>query len=374
MSPSKARLVPESHQSISDDLGDASVLALNHEGGVGLLATGPRPTCWSTFTDRAQYVVFMMGVFKWQLVGTALSWCIFDVVFYANSLFTGTVLSEVGFASSAKPAEMSQADLARLAAGSCIVAAMGVPGYFVALALIDRMGRRPMQLMGFAAIAVLYAVLAGSLAALVQQHVVAVFLVLYGLTFFFANFGPNMTTYVVPAESFGTKAKATCHGISAASGKVGAAVGGAMMTPILSAFGSDTAGKNKGLQIVLAICAAVSVAGFVVTWFLTPETRDTRIEDLDKELRRAEGVAESMEDEEDVEVLLRRDEAERAGSLTASGALVREGIAKAMSGDGLRAGGHAPYIAVVGDDGHAAVNGDGRHHGGAAGLSMRDLT
>ncbi len=35
------------------------------------------------------------------------------------------------------------------------------------------------------------------------------------------NFGPNSTTYITPAELFPTRYRATCHGISAASGKLG---------------------------------------------------------------------------------------------------------------------------------------------------------
>ncbi|GJY99585.1 inorganic phosphate transporter 1-4 [Tanacetum coccineum] len=48
---------------------------------------------------------------------------------------------------------------------------------------------------------------------------------MYSLTFFFANFGPNTTTFVVPAEIFPARVRSTCHGISAASGKLGAIVG-----------------------------------------------------------------------------------------------------------------------------------------------------
>ena len=47
----------------------------------------------------------------------------------------------------------------------------------------------------------------------------------YAFCFFFANFGPNSTTFVIPAELFPTKWKATGHGFSAASGKAGAIIG-----------------------------------------------------------------------------------------------------------------------------------------------------
>ncbi|KAK9289129.1 hypothetical protein L1049_017602 [Liquidambar formosana] len=59
---------------------------------------------------------------------------------------------------------------------------------------------------------------------------------MYSLTFFFANFGPNATTFVVPAEIFPARLRSTCHGISAAAGKAGAMVG---------AFGFLYAAQNK---------------------------------------------------------------------------------------------------------------------------------
>ncbi|AEE82693.1 inorganic phosphate transporter family protein [Arabidopsis thaliana] len=51
------------------------------------------------------------------------------------------------------------------------------------------------------------------------------FVIFYSFTFFFSNFGPNATTFIVPAEIFPARIRSTCHGISAASGKAGAMVG-----------------------------------------------------------------------------------------------------------------------------------------------------
>ena len=49
---------------------------------------------------------------------------------------------------------------------------------------------------------------------------------LYFLSSFFGQFGPNATTWLLPGEVFPTPIRATCHGISAATGKVGALVAG----------------------------------------------------------------------------------------------------------------------------------------------------
>jgi MFS transporter, PHS family, inorganic phosphate transporter len=50
------------------------------------------------------------------------------------------------------------------------------------------------------------------------------FVTLYCLANFFQNFGPNVTTFVVPGEVFPTRYRSTAHGISAASGKLGAVI------------------------------------------------------------------------------------------------------------------------------------------------------
>ena len=59
----------------------------------------------------------------------------------------------------------------------------------------------------------------------------ALFIIFYGLTFFFANFGPNSTTFLTPVENFPTVLRAKGHGISAAMGKVGAIVGTSLFSP-----------------------------------------------------------------------------------------------------------------------------------------------
>jgi len=50
------------------------------------------------------------------------------------------------------------------------------------------------------------------------------FVFLYCLANFFQNFGPNTTTFVIPGEAFPTRYRSTGHGISAASGKLGAVI------------------------------------------------------------------------------------------------------------------------------------------------------
>lgn len=93
------------------------------------------------------------------------------------------------------------------ALGNAVVALIAtVPGYWFTVAFIDKWGRVPIQFMGFIMMTLLLAVLAGVYGFLVPPAGSSrspkpwLFLVLYAATFFFANFGPNATTFVVPSE------------------------------------------------------------------------------------------------------------------------------------------------------------------------------
>lgn len=98
---------------------------------------------------------------------------------------------------------------------------MALPGYLLSFLLVDYLGRKKIQLMGFTCISVLYFVL-GILFDLIdfdEYQWLAV--LLYGATFLFSNFGPNTTTFILPSETFPTEIRATCTGLSAAAGKFG---------------------------------------------------------------------------------------------------------------------------------------------------------
>lgn len=117
---------------------------------------------------------------------------------------------------------------------------------------------------------------------------------MYSLTFFFANFGPNATTFVVPAEIFPARFRSTCHGISAASGKLGAIVG---------AFGFLYLAQNKdpkkvdagyhagiGVKNSLILLGFVNLLGLLFT-FLVPEAKGKSLEELSGE--NEEGTSEN---------------------------------------------------------------------------------
>jgi MFS transporter, PHS family, inorganic phosphate transporter len=148
------------------------------------------------------------------LLGTAGTWFLFDIVFYAQNLFSASILSVIG---------VKDAPLRVVTAENAFVALLALPGYYVAVYFINRMGRKLIQLQGFVFMTILFLVLAIWWDS-IKKHAV-LFIILYGAALFFSNFGPNTSTFVMPTEMFPTPIRATCHGFSAACGKAGAAIG-----------------------------------------------------------------------------------------------------------------------------------------------------
>lgn len=154
------------------------------------------------------------------LAGTSLSWFFLDVAYYGLSLNNATILQAIGYATSNN--KNVYEFLYNNAVGNLIIVLAGaVPGYWVTVATVDTIGRKPIQLAGFAILTVLFIIMGFAYDKLGQNGLLAV----YVLAQFFFNFGPNSTTFIVPGECFPTRYRSTSHGISAASGKIGSIIG-----------------------------------------------------------------------------------------------------------------------------------------------------
>ena len=155
---------------------------------------------------------------------------------------------------------------------------MGFIGYFTAVALMDRLGRRVIQIQGFIGMAVFYTAVA--LVMVTAGTKVTGFLVptqlallFYVLTYFFIDFGPNTTTFVVPTEVFPTNYRTTGHGISTASGKMGAAI---------TTFLFPTLLVTMGVKNIMLMLAVLSVVGALITIPLR-EPKQSVLEDASRE-------------------------------------------------------------------------------------------
>jgi MFS transporter, PHS family, inorganic phosphate transporter len=180
-----------------------------------------------------------------KLLGTAGSWLLFDVLFYGNSLFQPVVLS-AAFGTSETVAKLSR--------DSFLLALMALPGYFVSIVAVSRQSPRWIQLQGFFIMGMLYLTI-GVLFDLLSEHSVAL-LIVYGTTFFFSNYGPNATTFMLPSMTFSKSCRSTLNGICAACGKAGALMGATVFVAACHEYGQKT---------VFLMCALVSFIGCLLT-------------------------------------------------------------------------------------------------------------
>ncbi|KAJ1908645.1 hypothetical protein IWQ60_011604, partial [Tieghemiomyces parasiticus] len=91
------------------------------------------------------------------------------------------------------------------------------------------------------------------------------------------NFGPNTTTFIYPSEVFPTRFRTTSHGLSAASGKLGAIVAQAGFSQL-----RDIGGTNAFVPHIIQIFAIFMLIGFGFTFFL-PETKGRTLEEISGE-------------------------------------------------------------------------------------------
>ncbi|HEY1829568.1 MAG TPA: MFS transporter [Acidimicrobiales bacterium] len=195
------------------------------------------------------------------ILGTAGSWFLFDYAYYGNTLSLPAILKQVNPAASIET---------KLAWSLGMFVLFAVPGYALAVYRMDRIGHRKLQLIGFSIMAMAFGVLA--VVPPLTQHV-APFLAVLGLSYFFIEFGPNMTTFVLPSEVFPVSVRTTGHGIAAGIGKLGAFVG-VFLVPILQ--------THIGLRGLLGVAAISAVLGLGVTSVL-PEPAQRTLEDIESD-------------------------------------------------------------------------------------------
>ena len=184
---------------------------------------------------------------------------------------SAVVLEAIGYA--AKGTVYNR--LHNLAAGSCILVCAGaLPGYWLAVGTIDFVGRRPLQLIGFVFLTILFIVWGFAYHHLSSHAMLAI----YVLIQLFFNWGPNTTTFIVPGECFPTRYRSTSHGISAGSGKIGSIIAQGAIAP-LRTRGATKTNANPWLNHVMQIFSAFMFAG-IFTTLLIPETKRRTLEDL----------------------------------------------------------------------------------------------
>lgn len=195
-------------------------------------------------------------------LGTAGSWFVFDYAYYGNTISTPLIMQHIA----------PHANLLTSTAMSLMIFAIAaVPGYILALLTVDRIGHKRLQMIGFAGMGLMFLFIGIDPA---MATTLGLFLVVYGLSYFFAEFGPNTTTFLLAGELFPVNLRTTGHGASAGVAKIGAFIGAFIFPLLLSDF---------GLYGTLRITFGFSVVGLLLTAFCLKEPSGLTLEDASNE-------------------------------------------------------------------------------------------
>eukprot|EP00884_Botryococcus_braunii_P005563 jgi/Botrbrau1/15007/Bobra.0018s0106.1 len=186
-----------------------------------------------------------------RLLGASLGWFAWDFYYYGNKLFQSEFISLLHPGS----------DLITQLQFNMLNSSVALFGYYFAAFTVDRswMGRRRMQIMGFAVIFALFLASGVELPTLESsQSGLRALQAMYYLTSFFGQFGPNATTFLLASEMFPTEVRGAASGLAAAAGKLGA-------------LAADIAMGKVGDQMRFYLSAGAGAVGALVTLLFIPD-------------------------------------------------------------------------------------------------------
>ncbi len=207
-------------------------------------------------------------------VFASVPWFLQDIATYGIGIFTPTIIAILAFANESNFL-VRQIQSAK---GSAIVDLFLIMGFLIAVLLVDKVGRIPLQITGFIGMAIGLSLLAfaGDPAQTQSPNLILVFagFLIFNLLM---NAGPNSTTFLLSGEVFPTSIRGSGAGLAAAIAKSGAVLG-SFLLPLLK--------DNLGVDKLLFILAIFCVLAAILTYLL-------RIDTLGKSLVH-QGVSEKM--------------------------------------------------------------------------------
>ncbi|KAK4901719.1 hypothetical protein LTR27_001491 [Elasticomyces elasticus] len=155
-------------------------------------------------------------------------------------------------------------------------------GSLALILAINHIDRRVMLIWSFIALAVLLLVTGIVFLQVFHTTGYAATIVLYAFNQLVFSFGPNTLTFIIPAEIFPTRYRCTCHGIAAASGKMGAV----LVQFIFLAYENRELQQpnSRALGKVIIIFAAFMILGALFAWAWIPAVQ-TKSDDPSEMLR-----------------------------------------------------------------------------------------
>ncbi|MEM3972420.1 MAG: MFS transporter [Saccharolobus sp.] len=211
--------------------------------------------------DNLSFKTYFKG--QWLLFLTAcLLWFLYDIVTYAGILFGPTkIAASIGIHNPAIFQFITEFGFT-------------VPGALIAVAFIDRVGRKPLQTIGFIGMALSLLVFS-----LIPTAYLATFgLLLYGLNLLSQQAGPGSISAsgMLGVELAPTKVRSIVQALTVASGRIGAT---------LTSFVFPYLFATYGLTFAIGFLSAISFIAAILTMLIIPETKGKPLEEASQEVK-----------------------------------------------------------------------------------------
>jgi len=181
----------------------------------------------------------------------SVTWMLFDIGNYATIVFTPTLLDKI------KGSTLT---------GSVLVSGgvqfIGLIGIAITFLLVDRVGRKPIQVYGFGLLVVAFIVLG------IVSNPSFLVLAIFFVVVVFSDQGPGITTYLFAGEIFPTSVRASGHGVATATSRIGAFLGIVALPVFVS---------SVGLRPALITFGVADLIGLLLTVWLAPEPKATEL-------------------------------------------------------------------------------------------------
>ncbi|CAK0802909.1 unnamed protein product [Prorocentrum cordatum] len=216
-------------------------------------------TVWATVRGARVCSVDVLRAIWFPLLGTTSTYFLYDVVSWGVGSYTSSI-----FKSDTRAGTLWY---------MLLINVMATPGFILTM-WMGKYGRRTFQMWGFFGMAACMLTVGLS-----YEHAPMLVLVLvFGLQKIFDSAGPGATTFIIPGEIFPTSVRATCHGVSAAAGKLGAFAGMYLFPVVESRVGYPAMLQLGGViseEGQAAVCSAgppptIMLVGMAATAALTP--------------------------------------------------------------------------------------------------------
>jgi Sugar (and other) transporter len=98
-------------------------------------------------------------------------------------------------------------------------------GSLLIIKVIKYWSSKVIQFYAFVVLGILFLTIGGAFTKILDSNYKGIIIVLYVLAQLAFNLGPNTTTFIIPTEIFPSRYRCTCHGLSAAAGKLRSIIG-----------------------------------------------------------------------------------------------------------------------------------------------------